>query len=114
MIARLNFAFRFLLELAGVVALGWWGFHASGNALVAILFGIGAPVVLIVVWALFVAPRAIYPQEPRTRLVVGTILLEVTAVALAISGPVLLAAILAVLIALNAAALVVTGAEDPR
>jgi uncharacterized protein DUF2568 len=114
MMAGLNLALRFLLELAGIVALGWWGFHASGNTLIAILLGVGAPVVLIVVWALFVAPRAVYRQPPRTRLIVGTILLELTAIALAISGPVLLAAILAVLIALNAAALVVTGAEDPR
>ena len=44
---------RFLLELAALAALGWWGFKTGG-----VLLGIGTPLAAAVVWGLFVAPKA--------------------------------------------------------
>ncbi len=115
MFATLNLALRFVLELAGIVALAWWGFHAMEGPAAGLL-GIGAPVALIVVWSLFVAPRARYPQAAPVRLVAGTATLEATAAALALAGATTAAITLAALVGINAVALALTGAasEDLR
>jgi hypothetical protein len=54
----LNLALRFFLELAVIGAAGYWGFTLRAAAWVRVLAGLGAPAALIVVWALFGAPRA--------------------------------------------------------
>ena len=65
-------ALRFFLELGSIVALGYWGVHASKDLPVQAVLAVGAPVALIVIWALFIAPRAVYPiprlaQEGATK-----------------------------------------------
>src|SRR4051812_31775191 len=113
MLFSVNLALRFLLELAGVVAIAWWGFHAA-HAPLGLALGIGAPLALILVWAMWIAPRAIHPQTPGVRLVAGTILLEVTAVSLALVGATLVAVVLGAAILVNAGLLAATGGGDPR
>ncbi|WP_339155892.1 YrdB family protein [Actinomadura luteofluorescens] len=54
----LNEGLAFLLELVAIAALAWWGFTASGNVLVNIVLGLGAPAAAIVLWGMFAAPRA--------------------------------------------------------
>ena len=54
----LNEGLAFLLELAAIAALAWWGFTAGGNVLVNVVLGVGAPAAAIVLWGLFAAPRA--------------------------------------------------------
>ncbi len=108
MLANLNVALRFFLELAGIVALAWWGFHAADGA-AGIVLGLAAPAVLIVVWGLFIAPRARYPQSPAVRLLVGTVLLEGAAIALLAVGATAAGLALAALVALNAAGLAAAG-----
>ncbi|WP_240809586.1 YrdB family protein [Actinomadura sp. WMMA1423] len=54
----LNEGLAFLLELVAIAALAWWGFTASGNLLVDIVLGLGAPAAAIVLWGMFAAPRA--------------------------------------------------------
>jgi hypothetical protein len=51
-----SLALRFLLELAAFAALGYWGFHEH-DGLAAVLLGLGAPMLAIALWGLFVAPR---------------------------------------------------------
>jgi CHASE2 domain-containing sensor protein len=107
-LATLNVALRFFLELAGIVAVTWWGVHVADGTLGWIV-GIAAAVLFIVAWGLFIAPRARYPQPPRIRLIGGTVLLLGSAVLLAASGAVVAGTVLAVLVALNAIGLVVLG-----
>jgi hypothetical protein len=52
-LGALTLTVRFLLELAALAALGWWGFETGGVAL-----GIGTPLAAAVVWGTFVAPKA--------------------------------------------------------
>ncbi|HLO35925.1 MAG TPA: YrdB family protein [Candidatus Deferrimicrobium sp.] len=113
MVANANLALRFLLELAGIVALGWWGVHLADGA-AGIVLGIGAAVLLIVVWGLVVAPRARYPQSPRFRLVAGTVLLEATALALAAGGATPAAVALGVAVLVNAIGLAAAGEGGNR
>jgi Protein of unknown function (DUF2568) len=53
-----NLALAFFLELAVLAALGYWGFHTGPNIFMKIGFGIGLPVIAIVIWALWGAPRS--------------------------------------------------------
>ena len=56
----------FLCELFAFATLAIWGF-ASWPFPWTIVAGIGAPVLAIVVWALFVSPRAVFTVHPFVR-----------------------------------------------
>jgi hypothetical protein len=49
---------RFLLELAALAALAWWGVRTGETALAKVLLGAGAPLATAVVWGAFIAPKA--------------------------------------------------------
>ena len=52
-----NAALAFLLELAMIASFGYWGYQSTTNALMKWLLAIGLPLVVIVVWALYFAPK---------------------------------------------------------
>lgn len=54
----LNEGLAFVLELAALAALAWWGFTAGGNVIVHVVLGLGTPVAAMVLWGMFAAPRA--------------------------------------------------------
>ena len=82
----LNLLVRFLLELCLLAAVGYWGFKTHSGWAMKIVFGIGLPILIAVLWGLFIAPRAIYPLSGISYLVVELILLGSGAVALFASG----------------------------
>lgn len=51
----LNLALRFLLEIAALVAIGYWGF-SQHTGLWRFLLGIGLPVIAAAIWATFAVP----------------------------------------------------------
>jgi hypothetical protein len=53
-----NEGLAFLLEVAALAALAWWGVTVGTSTAVSVLLGIGAPLAAAVVWGLFAAPRA--------------------------------------------------------
>ena len=53
-----NLAGRFLLELAAIGSVGYWGFQVGGASPVRILFAAGAIALLVLVWAFVIAPNA--------------------------------------------------------
>jgi ABC-type amino acid transport system permease subunit len=60
---------RVLTELLAFASLALWGFFAwpfPGN----VVAGIGAPVLAVLVWALFVSPRAVFSVHPFLRALV--------------------------------------------
>jgi hypothetical protein len=57
-VRALNLGLAFVLELALLAALAYWGFQLDASTAVQWLAGIGAPVALAVVWGLVAAPRA--------------------------------------------------------
>jgi len=75
-------ALRFFLELGSIVALGYWGVHASKDLPAQAVLAVGAPAALIIIWALFIAPRAVYPIPRLAQAIAGGLLLEIAAVAL--------------------------------
>jgi hypothetical protein len=54
----LNLVFRFVLELLALLALFLWGSSTSDDLPVQLVVGLGAPALVVVVWGLFVAPKA--------------------------------------------------------
>ncbi|QMU69517.1 YrdB family protein [Streptacidiphilus sp. P02-A3a] len=56
-----NEALAFLLELAAVGALGWWGFRTGHGPAAHLTLGLGAPIAAMVLWGLFAAPKATFP-----------------------------------------------------
>ena len=81
-----NLLIRFLLELCLLAAVGYWGFKTHSGWAMKIILGIGLPVLIAVLWGLFVAPRATYPLKGISYLAVELILLGSGAVALFASG----------------------------
>ena len=59
-----NDILRFVLELFAFVSLGLWGFLAWPLPWPGVLIGIGAPVLAILVWALFRSPKAVFRLDP--------------------------------------------------
>ena len=82
----LNLLVRFLLELCMLASVGYWGFKTGAGWGMKILLGIGLPVLVAVVWGLFIAPRATYPLKGIPYLLVELSLLGSGAVVLFASG----------------------------
>ena len=97
----INLAFRFLLELCMLAAVGYWGFKTQSGWGMKLLLGIGLPVVIAVVWSLFLAPRALSPLRGMTHLLLSLILLGSGAVALFASGHPTLGWMYAIILILN-------------
>ncbi len=53
----INLAVKFLLELAAFAALAWWG-GTVGHGAVSVLVAVAAPLVAVVLWGMWAAPRA--------------------------------------------------------
>jgi hypothetical protein len=101
---------RFLLELALLAALAFWGFTTPDGALLKILLGVGAPVLAAAVWGMFLSPRAAM-RVPGPRLVILEMaLFAVAAMALSGAGQLTLAVVLAIAAVAQRVTLSVLGA----
>jgi hypothetical protein len=58
MLRAVNLGIRFLLELAALGAVGWWGVDTGGSILGKVVLGAGLPLVVAVVWGRFISPKA--------------------------------------------------------
>ena len=56
----INLGIRFLIELAVLIFIGIWGFTIDGSILLKGAVGIGGPLIVAILWGLFVAPKAIF------------------------------------------------------
>lgn len=54
----INVAVRFLLEICVLISVGYWGFKTNAGWVLKILMGIGAPLLIAVIWGMFGAPKA--------------------------------------------------------
>ncbi len=56
----INLAVRFLLEICVLICVGYWGFKTHTGWLLKILFALGGPLLIAVIWGMFAAPKAAY------------------------------------------------------
>ncbi len=94
---RLNIVVSFLLEIAMLLAFAYWGFRTGQSLWLKLLLGVGVPLVVILLWGLFLAPRAGYRAESTLGVVLSLGLFYLAAAALLLAKqPVLAAAMIAV------------------
>jgi hypothetical protein len=103
-----NLALKFGVELAAIASLGYWGASLDGTLLSAVAMVL-APAVMIALWARFAAPRAPRRLPLRTRIPLELTLLLLAAVALLAADEGVLAAVMAVVVVLNALLLTAFG-----
>ena len=96
-----NLGLAFALELCMVAAWAYWGFQTGMGALAKVALGVGAPLLVIVVWGLFMAPRAAFPLPAPAHVALFVVIFGAAAVALASAGQPRLAIVFAVVAALN-------------
>lgn len=56
----INAGLAFFLELAMLTALSYWGFSGDKSVSIKWMLGIGVPLLTVVVWGMFLAPRSVY------------------------------------------------------
>lgn len=76
-----NDVLRFFLELFAFASLAIWGFAAFPLPWPGVLIGLGAPALAILVWALFVSPKAVFAID-----VFGKALVEIAVFSAAAIG----------------------------
>src|SRR3954452_12436704 len=81
----LNDGFRFLLEMSLLAALAYWGFHGHAGAKQWIL-GLGAPLLIAVIWGAVMAPKAKWQARDPLRLPLELVIFATGVAALADAG----------------------------
>jgi Protein of unknown function (DUF2568) len=101
MIKPANLALKFLLELAAFGAFAVWGADVGSGAF-AVILAVVAPLVAVLLWGRFAAPRSTHrlPRSARIPFELGVFLLA--ALVLLGAGHAAVAAVLGALVALNA------------
>jgi Protein of unknown function (DUF2568) len=105
-----NLTLRFILELCGVAALGYWGSQAVDGP-GAIALAICASLALIIVWSVVVARNADNALAQPQRDLIGTGLLLVAAGVLFAAGQPAAAVVLGAVVVVNWVLLVAFGPE---
>ncbi|WP_395245915.1 YrdB family protein [Agromyces sp. MMS24-K17] len=96
-----NDVLRFLLELFAFVSLGIWGFLAFPLPWPGVLIGIAAPLLAILVWALFLSPKAVFKIDLFGRALIEIALFSAVALAWWQLGQPIVAIIVAVVAAVS-------------
>ncbi|HET7856426.1 MAG TPA: YrdB family protein [Gaiellaceae bacterium] len=78
-------AVRFAVEIAALVALGYWGFETADGVL-GVALGVGAAFLAAVAWGTFVSPKASVKLPGPLRLAVELAIFAAAAIALAAAG----------------------------
>jgi len=105
-----NDGLRIALELALLAALAYWGFSEQAGAAQWVL-GLGAPLLVAVVWGRFIAPKASHPTTDRQRLLLEVAVFAAGVAALLAADRTVLAAVFAGLVLVH---LSLTFALDQR
>lgn len=96
-----NLGLRFMLEMAALGAVGFWGFRLDRATMVRWVVGIGVPLAVVVVWSLYLAPGSDGPLPAATKMWVGSLVLGACAATLAAANRPALAGLFGVAIVVN-------------
>ncbi|MBO8164250.1 MAG: YrdB family protein [Brevibacillus sp.] len=101
MLQSANLALRFFLELCALAALGYWGFQTGKGLLLKMVLGIGAPLLIAIVWAILGSPSAPLKLSAPLHLLLELVVFGIPAIALYASGKQDLAWIYGVVVVIN-------------
>ncbi|MEV4518464.1 YrdB family protein [Dactylosporangium sp. NPDC049525] len=102
-----NLAVRFLAELAVLAAVVYWGFTLHASVLVRVTAGVGGPLLLIVIWALWGAPKAAMKLDGAAHLILDVAWFGSGVLALWAAGRLTWALILGVVYVVNLALILI-------
>ena len=100
---------RFFLEIAALVAAAVVG-ASAGSPPLGLIGAFVAVAAFVLIWALWIAPRARFALPPMARLVIGTAIMLAAAIGLVLVGQPTAGEVLVALILANAVFLVIGGA----
>jgi hypothetical protein len=109
----LNLLVRFLLELCMLGVVGYWGFETGDGAAMQALLGVGAPLLMAVVWGVFVSPKASVELPASAWVGLQAVLFGAAALALATFASPALAASFLVVVAANGVLMSAMAARRP-
>lgn len=95
-----NLGLRFMLELSALAATAYWG-YTTGSGVTRWLLAIGAPVLVAVVWGLFVSPKATVELSRPLQLVIEFAVFGAAVLALAAADQWTLAVVFAIVAAVS-------------
>ena len=98
-----NLALRFVLELCAFAALGYWGSQATSSGVWCAVLAIATPAAAIVIWGLFVAPKAKVTVSEPVRWAIELAVFVGAALALAAAGQPVLGVVFGVVAVANGA-----------
>ena len=96
-----NLAIRFLLEICVLISIGYWGFKTGSGWLLKIVLGIGVPLLIVVIWAMFGAPKSSMRLEGLLYLLLEVIVFSSGVAALVLTRNYALVWVFAVVIIIN-------------
>jgi hypothetical protein len=104
---QVNLAVSFLLEISMLAAFAYWGFHAAANPWLRWLLAIAAPAAAVIVWGLFLAPKARRRVASNVGIVVSFGMFFLAAAGLFVSNQPIWGAAMLIVAAINRALAVV-------
>jgi quinol-cytochrome oxidoreductase complex cytochrome b subunit len=96
-----NLALAFLLELCMLAAFAYWGTQTGSGFLMQLVLGVGVPILAIVIWGVFLAPKSTRRFTGIPYIVLKFIIFGLAALALAVVGQQTLAIIFAIVVLVN-------------
>jgi hypothetical protein len=112
-VAAVNLGMRFCVELATLASLGYWGASVHGSMALRTLLAVAAPVVAVVAWSRWLAPRAPIRLNGPAVLTVELSIFAAATWALVTSGMALVGLVYASLAGANAALIRALGQYAP-
>jgi hypothetical protein len=97
----INLLLAFLLELAMLAAYAFWGFQMGNILILKIVLGIGIPLLVVVIWSRFMAPRSPKRLQGAAYLAVKVVLFGLAIAALIMIGNAASGIVLAALFVIN-------------
>lgn len=98
---NMNLGLRFLLEVCGLVAIGYWGFYMGNGMMLKMILGIGSPLFIAFIWGVFGSPNAVVKISMPYHLVFEIIIFVLPFIALFVTGNVKLAWIYGIIVVIN-------------
>ena len=94
-------ALSFILELVMLAAIGYWGFNTGDTIFTKVELGIGVPVIVAIVWGIWLAPASSRRLRDPFHLGLELIIFGLAILALGIAGQPTLAWIFGIVYAIN-------------
>jgi hypothetical protein len=101
MIKAINLAVAFFLEIAMLVAFGYFGFHYPQNTIMKYVLMITLPVIAIMLWGYFAAPKSKHRLQQPSRVLFALTMFGAAIFLLNLTGKTMLAAVFAIMVIIN-------------